>query len=265
MIDDATINILTGKFIVGILLFIRILGMFASAPFFRQTAIPNKLKVMLAVILATMFTSAFWDEQTVIDFHLWYLVLLVFKEFLIGAAIGFVANTVFWAARFAGGIIDFEMGYQTGIMFSMEDTPTLVGEIKDLVTLMIFLFINGHHFLIESLFASVRAVPVTYFEITESSVTMLIRVATSVLIIGIKIAAPVLVSLFLANLGLVLMARVAPQTNIFVLSFQLKIVIGILVLMASVPLFVMVTKYSLQSVETELMKFIMTLNPARVP
>lgn len=265
MLDELTIHVLTGKFIIGILLFIRILGMFASAPFFRQTAIPVKMKVFFSLILATMFTSAFWDEQIVIDFHLWNLVLLVFKEFMLGASIGFVANVVFWAARFAGGLVDFEMGYQTGAMFSMEDTPTLVGELKSLITLMIFLFINGHHFLIESLFASVRAVPISHFEITESSAIMLIRVATSVLIIGIKISAPVLVSLFLANLGLVLMARVAPQTNIFVLSFQLKIVIGILVLMGAIPLFVMVTKYSLQGVENELMRFIMTLNPARVP
>ena len=72
-------------------------------------------------------------------------------------------------------------------------------------------------------------------------------------------------TVILANLGFVQMARGAPQTNIFVLSFQLKIVIGILVLMGAIPLFVMVTKYSLQGVENELMRFIMTLNPARVP
>ena len=65
-------------------------------------------------------------------------------------------------------------------------------------------------------------------------------------------------------MALALLARVAPQTNIFILSFQLKIAIGLLVLMASVPLFIYITKYSLQGFEEELMRIILSLNPARV-
>jgi flagellar biosynthetic protein FliR len=102
-------------------------------------------------------------------------------------------------------------------------------------------------------------------EMTESTIKMLTTLAATVLIIGIKMSAPVLIALFLTNLGLVLLARVAPQTNVFALSFQLKVVIGLVVLAFSMPLFVMLAKNSLIMMESETMKLVMTLNPSKVP
>ncbi len=265
MIDQATIWLYSGKLIIGTLLFIRITGMIIGAPLFRSNAIPIQLKILLSVILAFSLTSAFWKEQIVIEFHLWNVVLLVFKEFMVGLALGFAANTVFWAARFAGGLIDFDMGYQTSLLFNMEETsPTIVGELKFMAVLVIFLYINGHHYLLEGLWASVRAVPIGTFEVTETTVRLLIRIAVSVFVIALKISAPVLIALFLTNLALALLARVAPQTNIFILSFQMKIVVGLLMLFASIPIIIMVSKFALQGMESELLRFLMSLNPARV-
>lgn len=237
----------------------------SSAPVFKNTAIIYPVKIALSFLITMTIVAAFWKDQPTIEFHLWYLVLLVMKEFMVGVAIGFAANLVFYAARFAGGIIDFDMGYQTAVMFDPSSTnPTLVGELKELVVIMIFFFINGHHFIIQALFASVRAVPIDVFTVTDSTIELLVRFATSIMIIGVKMSAPILISLFLTNLALALMARVAPQTNIFVLSFQLKIVVGLLVLFASVPIFAMVAKYSLKAMESELLKIILSINPARV-
>ncbi|MGA2297709.1 MAG: flagellar biosynthetic protein FliR [FCB group bacterium] len=265
MLDSGTIYILTGKFIIGILIFVRVLGFTASSPFLRSPNIPVQLKVFLSAIIAMSMTTVFWKDQPVIDLHLWNLVFLVFKEFFVGVAIGFAANTVFWGARTAGALVDYDMGFYTAALFSQEeDAPTLDGELKYMIAIVLFFYINGHHILFESLYASVRAVPLTTFAITDSSIGFLIKMATSVLVIGIKLAAPIIVAIFLTNLALALLARIAPQTNIFILSFQFKIGVGLLILLISVPLMVMVTKYLLQSMNDETMRFLMTLNPARV-
>lgn len=261
MIDSLTIFFLSGKFIIGILFFIRISGVFVAGPFFRSQAIIPQMKVIIAVMLAASLTSVFWESQPQIDLHLWNLIYLVFKEFFVGVGIGFAANIVFWAGRFAGGLIDFDMGYQTGLLFnSDESSPTLVGEFFEMVTLMIFLLINGHHYLIESIWLSVKAVPINGFVVTQPSITMFIKLATTVLVIGIKMAAPVLTALFMTNLALSFLARVAPQTNVFVLSLQLKIGVGLIMLLITTPLFVMIAKYSLQQMETELLRLIQTFN-----
>lgn len=266
MIDDATVIFFMGKFIVGMLIFIRITGIMTTAPLFRSSAIIPHVKIMISVILATIITSAFWNEAPTIEFHLWNLVYLVFKELFVGLMLGFITNSVFWAARMAGGLIDMDMGYQTATLFDRENSnPSLVGELKELIVLMIFLFINGHHYIFEAIFFSVKAIPLTTMEISNSSITLFMKLATSVFILAIKMASPVLISLFLTNLSLALLARVAPQTNIFILSFQLKVAVGLLILIASVPLFVLIAKYSLEGVQEQLYTFLLTLNPSRVP
>jgi flagellar biosynthetic protein FliR len=264
MIQSDQIILLTGKFLVGTLILIRIGGFMLFGPLFKTEGIPTQLKIMFSVILATSITSAFWYDQPKLDFHLWFMVLLVLKEFTMGAIMGFSANTVFFAARFAGGMIDYTMGFQSSAVFANQDTPTLVGELKDMMTLMIFLAINGHHQLIEGVFLSVRAVPIGTFEITQSTYRMLIDLMTNVTIIAFKMSAPMLIAQFLVNLALSLLARVAPQTNIFSLSYQVKIGVGLLVLFATLSLFGVLAKNSVANTQNDFIKFIMTLNPIRV-
>ncbi len=264
MIQSDAIYLLTGKFLIGALLLIRIGGFVLTGPLFKSDAIPTQLKIILSVILATSLTAAFWKEQAPIDYHLWYLVLLILKEFTMGAIMGFAANTVFWAARFAGGMVDFNLGFQTSMLFSNQDTPTLVGELKDMMVLMIFLAINGHHHLIEAIYLSVRAVPIGTFEISTSTIKMITDLITTVTILALKMSAPMMIAEFLTNLSLALLARVAPQTNIFMLSFQIKITVGLLVLAGGLSLFALLAKNSLSTMDNDLIKIIMSLNPIRV-
>ncbi len=265
MLDNLVINELSEKFIIGLLFFIRISGIVVASPVLRSPAIPIPVKIFFTAILSMMLTSAFGDEMPDVDFHLWNLAFLSIKEFLTGAIIGYTLDLIFHSARYAGGMIDFEMGYHTSSLFDIESTtPSIVGELKSSIVLMLFLFLNGHHFVIESLYASVRAVPINNFVITESTINLLIQLVTSVSIIAVKMAAPVLVSIFLTNIALALLAKIAPQTNIFILSFTLKISVGLLIMLASIPLMVMIAKYGLNLFQQETMKIILSLNPARV-
>jgi flagellar biosynthetic protein FliR len=265
MINSNDIYFLTGKFIIGLLIFVRITGLFLSAPFFKSMAINIQLKVIISFVLAFTLTAMHWENQPQIDFHLWNIVFLVMKEMFIGFIIGYSASLVFWGAKLAGGIIDFDMGYQAAAMFNMgDDSPTLVGNMFEMATLVLFLILNGHHYLIESLNASLDIIPLTTLQFTDSAKDLMIKVATSVIIIGIKISAPILVALFLTNLVLALLARIAPQTNIFVMSFQLKIAVGLLVLLISTPILIMVAKNSLELFQGETMKIIMALGSGTV-
>ncbi len=244
-------------------MFIRILGFLAIAPVWKHIAVISQLKWFFAMILAVMMTSAFWTEQMELDFHAWNVVILVFKEFLMGLMIGFSANMCMYAARMAGGVIDVDMGYQPAAMFDVTESPALIGEFKELIMIMLFLFVGGPGQLIEALYASMKAVPVNTFAISGATVKLMTKFATSVLIVGVKIAAPIIVAIFITNLTMALLARFAPQTNIFVLSFQLRMAVGLVVLFFSVPLFVFVSKMALAGFQEETMKIIMSLYPGR--
>lgn len=265
MVYSESLYFLSGKFVIGLLIFIRITGMMASAPFLKSEAIPVSVKIMTAVILSIIVTTAFWQEQGTIDLDLWYMALLVMKEFFVGLIFGFSANFVFFAARMAGGLIDTEMGFQTSMLFdSSSGAPTLLGEIYELLVLMVFLIMNGHHYLIEGIFISLKAIPLTQFAITTSTVDLLMQGATTVLILSVKMASPLLVSLFVTNLSLALLGRIAPQTNIFTLSFQVKVFVGLIMLFLTIPLLIYVAKFSLSSFQEDTLKVLMTMNPKRV-
>lgn len=265
MIDDFSLFFLEGKFVVGILIFIRVGAMMLAAPLFQNSSVQPSLKVALSILLASVITTAYFDDQPEIDFHPWLMAYLVLKEVMAGLLFGFAANMVFFGARMAGGLIDTDMGYQTSILFNLQvNTPTLLGELKELITLMVFLILDGHHYLIEGIFLSLKVVPLTEFTMTEATVTELVKLATSVLAISLKIASPVLISLFITNLALALLGRVAPQTNIFILSFQAKVAVGLLVLFASAPLFVYIAKGLLGEVQESIYQILLTLNPDNV-
>jgi flagellar biosynthetic protein FliR len=261
MFDAGSINFLSERFLIGALLLIRVMGMLGTAPFYGHIAIPTQVKIILGIILAAGLTNATADAPPVIDLEVFNLVVIVFKEFLVGALIGFCCTMIFNAARFAGGLIDFDMGFQTVLLFDPSaSAPTLIGELKSLIALMIFLFINGHHFLIESLYVSIQAVPIGTFVMTESAMHLLVRLITTMMILGVKIAAPVLVAIFLTNLGLALLARVAPQMNVFALSFHLKIIVGLAVLTISIPLFVLLIREAMNSLQNDALQVLMAIN-----
>ena len=265
MLTNDTIAILSGKFIVGTLFFIRIMGMVASGPLFKEETIPTMMKIFLGVILAISLTSSYWTQQPTIDLHLWNLVYLVLKEFMTGLALGFSANIVFFGARMAGGLMDFGMGFQSSSMFASQDSPTLLGDLQEMMVMMIFLAINGHYTLFEGIWASVKAVPIGKFEVTGSAVQVLMSMAGQIMVIGLKISAPLLIAVFLSDLSLALLSRMAPQTNIFVLNFQVKVAVGLLVMLASGSLIALLTKNSLTDLPNTMIKFMLTLNPLRTP
>lgn len=263
-IEDLTIELFQQRFVIGLLFFVRVTALLATGPFFNNTAIPSRIKVALAGVIALLLTTAFGGQQPPITLEAFAVVPLVFKEAFIGVLLGFSSNMLFYAVRLAGGLADFDMGFQTSLLFNVDaGAPTLVGELQSLATMMIFLILNGHHFLLEALVASVKAVPLTTFVLSQVTINALVELVTVMFVLGVKIAAPVLVSLFIANLSLALLARAAPQINIFVLSFQVKIIVGLLVLFLSVPLFVIVVKGALGVVETQLMEIIQGIQGAR--
>lgn len=237
---------LMGKFIVGILFFVRVLAMMLPGPLLSALGIPPLVKVGLAAIVALSMTMVAAPLQPTIIVEPFALIPLVLKETFVGALIGFSASMVMMAARFAGGLADMEIGFQTALLFDpTAGVPTLLGELKAMMMLMLFLGLGGHHALIEAIWASAELVPLDRFALGQVDVAFLMRMATGALVLGVKIAAPVIVAVFLLHIALSLLARIAPQVNIFALSMHLKIVVGLLVLLGTVPLVVLVMKNAL--------------------
>lgn len=264
--DSSVLAALMAKFLIGTLLFIRVMALMYSGPVFSSMGIDGMVRVVLSAIVALSMTMVYSGNQPPLTIDAGMLAVTALKEVMVGSLLGYTANLMMQAARFAGGLVDTEVGFQTALMFDPNaGVPTLVGEIYALVMTMLLFAVNGHHFILEAVFASARIVPVDGFLMGSSAVDTLIRLTSSTLIIGLKIASPVIVAIFLTNVSLALLSRVAPQMNIFTLSMHLKIIVGILALFVTIPLIAYFMKLSMGMFQSDLMKILMAMAPPPAP
>ncbi len=247
------------KWILVLLVFVRITGVFIISPIFRLQSVPFILKVFFALVLSVMIVSTL-NIKAKIDFELWSLVFLINKELFIGMILGFAINLVFWGVRFGGGIVDYEMGFFAASLLSFsETTPTIFGEFLEWTTLMLFFIINGHHQIFEALFYSYAKIPIGMGNLTNFTIVEMTKFMSIITIIALKISAPIFVSTFLINLSLAMLSRMAPQTNIFVISFQVKILVALLVFFFSISFFVFSSKQFLEMFQNQTLNLLLSI------
>lgn len=241
------------------IIFFRITGLFLIAPMFRMQVLRPATKIFFGLILAFFISTTI--NQPVLDLHLWQIPFILLIELMIGFTIGFALNLVFWGARFAGGIIDFELGFMAASLLSFtESAPSIFGEILELMVLMLFLSLNGHYFIFEALVLSFHKYPIGSLLFQNVNLIEISKFLTIHTVIALKLSAPIFVATFLINISLAMLARMAPQTNIFVVSFQVKIAAALVIFFTAIPFIGFALKYFLQSFENLTLNFLMSIS-----
>ena len=101
--------------------------------------------------------------------------------------------------------------------------------------MLIFLTINAHHWFFRALVDSFALIPPFHFALSSSFVGYLVDMAGTMFVIALKVGAPIIVVLILTSVSFGLMARTVPQINIFIVAMPLKIVVGLLFVVFSLP------------------------------
>lgn len=219
----------------------RVSGMVFLAPVFGHPALPSKVKALLAILLALLFFPSLKAAGDVPSSDLGGLLLAAGGELAVGMAIGFAASLLFAGVHLAGQILDQELGLQGANLLdpSSEETITIAGQFKMILATLVFLLINGHHFLIRAVGDSFRAVPPLAFSPSASAaLTLSDGLMGGLFRMAVQIAAPTLVTVFLVTVAIAFMARAVPEMNVFVLGFALRLAAGMIVLALGVGIFV---------------------------
>jgi flagellar biosynthetic protein FliR len=114
---------------------------------------------------------------------------------------------------------------------------SVIGTLQFLLAMLFFLAVNGHHIIISSIFDSFKIIPPGGVQFSSSAGEKIIQMIAASFVIAIKIAAPLMVTLFLTDIALAIIARTIPQMNVFIVGFPLKIGVGFLMLVFTLPLF----------------------------
>ena len=213
-------------------IFTRLTGLLVSAPLFSTYPIPTQVKVWLAAAIAfILFPIVQANSSFVTPTSVPALTLILFKEFLIGFAIGFCANILFVGIELGVNTFTVQMGLSADQALnptSGGNSPVLTQAYTYLAS-MVFIGLGAHRWLFSAIYASFKDMPIGYTMTFSSGLIEQIIVITSQLFsVALGIAIPIFGILFITDVLLGFTSKMMPQMNIFMVSLPLKIYLGLL-------------------------------------
>jgi flagellar biosynthetic protein FliR len=216
-------------FIGYVLAAVRLVAWLVVAPPFSSRAVPVMAKTLLAFGLALAVAPGMPAGQAPAGAV--ELVLAAVQEALIGATMGFVTYLVFAAVQAAGDLIDVFGGFSLAAAFDplSLNMNSVNGKLFSMLAMMLLFATDAHLLVIGGLLRSFQTMPVgTPWPL--DNVTHVVTVAFGMFFTtAVQIALPLVGVLFVADLGLALLTKVAPQLNAIMIMFPAKIGLTLLV------------------------------------
>jgi flagellar biosynthesis protein FliR len=223
--------------VLGFLLVVcRVGGLFVLAPGFSASMIPSRIKLMLAMALSLALMPIAVHGQTVpLDAGAYAMLML--KELGVGLIFAFPMALVGAAVQAGASLLDTLIGFSfSSILDPVNNQQTaILGQFYSLFAVLVLLMSGGDHIMIEGLGASYRALPITAYPHIGALTSGALNAFAQVWVIGLEIAAPVLVALVITDAAIGLVSRAVPQMNVFVVGMPAKILVGMTVVAATLP------------------------------
>jgi flagellar biosynthesis protein FliR len=229
-------HLTAAQFETFLLIWLRVSTMLYVFPVFQASQIPTPVRIGLGMIISFVLYHVVPVISPLPDMG--SLLAAAVSQVVLGLIVGFVAYLVFTGIQFAGEILDIQIGFAVANVInpSTQQQVTVLGELELTLATLFFLISNSHLLLLQGIGGSFHLVSLPYITLDPSVANDVVSFLEQAFLIVLKIAAPPAVALFVVNIALGLMARVAPQMNVFVVGFPLQIGVGLLMMAVSVPL-----------------------------
>ena len=223
--------------VVGfVLVAARVAPLFAFAPVFSSRMIPAQAKLIAAAAISLALTPiAAHGQRLPVDSLA--VAPLVLKEVLVGLAFAVAIGVLSAAVQAAGSLLDTIVGFSFAALVDPIDNAqaAVFGQLYALFATMVFLLTGGDQIMVLGLGKSYELVPLG----TVPPAAHLAALATSglgdVFVIGLEIAAPVVIALALTDIAFALVSRAVPQMNVFQVGLPAKVLVGFATVAASLP------------------------------
>lgn len=230
MLFETDITMITAALLVAT----RVSPLFLLTPLFAITRVPARVRVMFVLALSAVLTAGIGVVPIDPPATLSGLMHAMVNELILGMILAFGLFTAFGAFLFGGRIIDFQMGFGVANLIdpATQSQAPMLGTVLNLMAVMTFFLLDGHHLLIRGLVYSLQKIP-PGSSLHEVDVQAIIAQFGVMFVYGLAVVAPVVAVLLMLDVGMAVAARTMPQVNMFIVGFPLKIFMGLLVLALS--------------------------------
>ena len=225
MVDWAELNLF-------FVILARMSGFVLFNPILGRQGIPNLAKsgfiMVLSVTAASMTEYRPPVPETVLETAVIFLL-----EIALGYILGLTVNIFFYVPLLGGETIDSQMGmsmgktYDPGSQSSISVTATLL----NILMMLLFFTANGHHTLLRIFLVSGEIVPYGQAAFGQNSYQAIIELFVTCTVMAIKLCLPILAAELLGQVGMGILMKVIPQINVFAINIELKVIIGLTLLL----------------------------------
>ena len=215
---------------------VRIGSLMLFAPFLSSGSMPVQVKAGLTVALTVLLYPVYGAVQLESSALDWVRVCT--GEVIVGLLLGLTVQFILEAAQMAGQILGVQAGFSLVSILDPQtqvDTP-VISTLIQLITLLIFLQFNVHHWLLRGLAASFAYLPPGSVVLSLGVTTRLLQAAGAIWLVGLQIAAPVVVATMLIDVTLGFLAKSSPQIPVLFLGLSIKTVVALTVLSGTLML-----------------------------
>ena len=146
-------------------------------------------------------------------------------------------DTVFFtAAILAGDIIGTVGGFAMAHVFDPTSGQSIIIG-RFFLVMMMLLFLSGGflELILYAVYMSFLKYPPFQCETTDSLFSLLIHKFSQSFVVGLQLAAPIVLCVLVFNVALALVARIMPQMNVFFVAIPVQLALVIIVLIVTIP------------------------------
>ncbi|MBB3101827.1 flagellar biosynthetic protein FliR [Azomonas macrocytogenes] len=225
-LSDTQIGGWVGQFMLPLF---RVAALLMSMPVIGTQVVPVRIRLYLSLAITLVLVPALPAMPQVDALSLQTLVLIA-QEVLIGVMLGFALQLFFQLFVLAGQLLATQMGLGFASMMDPVNgvSVPVLGQFFNVLVVLLFLTMNGHLVVLDTLAESFTSLPVGEALSSEHYWAVATRLGW-VLGAGLLLVLPAITALLVINLAFGLMTRAAPQLNIFSIGLPLTLVLGMVI------------------------------------
>ncbi len=217
------------RFLVFVMVLARFGTLFFLMPIFSSRTMPTQVKIAFAIVVSLVLTPIVPltpDDmpKATIEFF-----LLIISELFIGMSLALIMRLIFSGLQTAGQIVGFQIGFSVAnVMDPQTGTQSVViAQFAYIFALLLFLSANGHHYIIRTIYDSFWLLRPGELNLSKPILDLMIELGARMFILSVKLMAPVMAVLLLAQVALGILAKTVPQMNMLMMSFGINIILGL--------------------------------------
>jgi len=220
-----------------LIIMVRILGLFTTAPFFSGLAMPMRFRLPLAFFCSLLSTPLVIGMGYKLPSDLMDFGIKLLSSFVFGAGIGYFVFIIIAAFQVSAQIFSIQMGLGMNEVFDpiSEVQVPAIGNIFGILILLLLLRVDGHFYLVQLIVDSFKNVDLLSFNSFGLMVKSFLFSVGAMFDVGLKISLPIIGTTILMDVAMGIISRVAPQFNVMIMGFNLKLIIGFFAIWLAMP------------------------------